>query len=227
MPTCVHCHPSTPAADLALPARVQRIIVSGHVETVPWHALQAGDTVVVKGNEEFPADVLLLGSSEEEARCFTETANLDGETNLKRRNCVTETASMVGVWKPDMPPLQVGDSAHAAASLRGKVRHSAHGPLPAQRPRSGLPSPSSDDAQPAPQVEFEQPNAHLYAFTGSVILAAGPSVASPDPTPRGASPTFGTRIPLSAEHVVLRGCVLRNCRCARPPPPAVAPPLTA
>lgn len=92
------------------------------METVPWRALQAGDTVLVNGNEEFPADVLLLSSSEEEARCFTETANLDGETNLKRRNCVSETASMVGVWKPDMPPLQVSDSAHAAASLRGKVR---------------------------------------------------------------------------------------------------------
>jgi len=41
--------------------------------------------VRVHQNERFPADVILLQSSDEKMTCFIETKNLDGETNLKHK----------------------------------------------------------------------------------------------------------------------------------------------
>lgn len=45
--------------------------------------MQVGDVVQLEADEQVPTDLLLLGSSDEFLRCQINTANLDGETNLK------------------------------------------------------------------------------------------------------------------------------------------------
>ncbi|XP_023761317.1 phospholipid-transporting ATPase 3 [Lactuca sativa] len=60
-------------------------------ESVPWRLLQVGDIVRVKQDGFFPADLLLLASTNPDGICYIETANLDGETNLKIRKAMEKT----------------------------------------------------------------------------------------------------------------------------------------
>ncbi|VDL57285.1 unnamed protein product [Hymenolepis diminuta] len=53
-----------------------------------WAEIRPGDFVKLSTNEVIPADILLLKSSEISSMCHIETANLDGESNLKQRECV-------------------------------------------------------------------------------------------------------------------------------------------
>ncbi|KAH8741347.1 calcium transporting ATpase or aminophospholipid transporter [Cryptosporidium ryanae] len=50
-----------------------------------WGSLVNGDLVIVRNREIFPADMILLASSQHDNRVFVETASMDGETNLKLR----------------------------------------------------------------------------------------------------------------------------------------------
>lgn len=45
-----------------------------------------GDVVKVKEREFFPADLVILSSTEPEGMFYVETKNLDGETNLKLKS---------------------------------------------------------------------------------------------------------------------------------------------
>ncbi|KAI7743763.1 hypothetical protein M8C21_003307 [Ambrosia artemisiifolia] len=68
-------------------------------ESIPWKKLQVGDIVRVKQDGFFPADLLLLASTNPDGVCYTETANLDGETNLKIRKALEKTWDYVAPEK--------------------------------------------------------------------------------------------------------------------------------
>ncbi len=53
-----------------------------------WKDLQVGDFVRIYSDDELPADVIILSTSDPEAACYIETKNLDGETNLKYRQAL-------------------------------------------------------------------------------------------------------------------------------------------
>ncbi|XP_030499413.1 phospholipid-transporting ATPase 3 isoform X3 [Cannabis sativa] len=60
-------------------------------ESIPWKRLQVGDIVRIKQDGYFPADLLFLASTNPDGVCYIETANLDGETNLKIRKALEKT----------------------------------------------------------------------------------------------------------------------------------------
>lgn len=62
-------------------------------ERTLWKKLEVGDIVLLKENDQIPADIIVLSTSDPEGVCFVETKNLDGETNLKpRRSCKASIA---------------------------------------------------------------------------------------------------------------------------------------
>ncbi|GKT62331.1 phospholipid-translocating P-type ATPase domain-containing protein [Colletotrichum tofieldiae] len=53
-----------------------------------WKDLRVGDFVRIYNNDELPADVIVLSTSDPDGACYVETKNLDGETNLKVRQAL-------------------------------------------------------------------------------------------------------------------------------------------
>lgn len=53
-----------------------------------WKSLQVGDFVRIYNDDELPADVIILSTSDPDGACYVETKNLDGETNLKVRQAL-------------------------------------------------------------------------------------------------------------------------------------------
>lgn len=68
---------------------------NGQWVAIKWQDLLVGDIVRIINNAFFPADMVMLSSSEPQAMSFIETSNLDGETNLKIRQAVPATARLL------------------------------------------------------------------------------------------------------------------------------------
>lgn len=78
-----------------------------------------GDILIIEGECEFPADLLPLASSSQTGGCYVDTANLDGESNLKLKESVKCTQQQLRYATTDQPLL---DQAVAnLSSLRGQV----------------------------------------------------------------------------------------------------------
>ena len=67
---------------------------SGVLRQTDWKDIEVGSVVKVEQNEAVAADIVLLSTSEASGLCFIETAELDGETNLKVRQPLVETSEM-------------------------------------------------------------------------------------------------------------------------------------
>uniref|UniRef100_A0A8D0ARV2 Phospholipid-transporting ATPase n=1 Tax=Sander lucioperca TaxID=283035 RepID=A0A8D0ARV2_SANLU len=87
--------------------RMVKVLIDG--ENEKWLNVQVGDIIKLENNQFVTADLMLLSSSEPLNLVYVETAELDGETNLKVKQALSVTGDM-------------GDSIDALAGFNGEVR---------------------------------------------------------------------------------------------------------
>eukprot|EP00929_Paragymnodinium_shiwhaense_P083793 TRINITY_DN44759_c0_g1_i2.p1 TRINITY_DN44759_c0_g1~~TRINITY_DN44759_c0_g1_i2.p1 ORF type:complete len:1640 (+),score=354.07 TRINITY_DN44759_c0_g1_i2:149-5068(+) len=96
-------------------------------QTCTWADIQVGDILVVRNEEELPADMVPLASSGLDGICYVSTANLDGETNLKIKSAVpVMQGRLCGQYSEadgDRPLLN--EAIERFAALAGHVRAEA------------------------------------------------------------------------------------------------------
>lgn len=72
----------------------RRVNGTARWERTLWKKLEVGDIVLLRDDEQVPADIVVLSTSDADGLCYLETKNLDGETNLKVRKALRATASL-------------------------------------------------------------------------------------------------------------------------------------
>jgi len=81
--------------DKDMNSKKTKVLRGDEFVTVRWEEVVVGDIVRVESAQYFPADIIMLSSTGPAGTCYIETANLDGETNLKIKQSVKQTSEII------------------------------------------------------------------------------------------------------------------------------------
>ncbi|KAI9218609.1 hypothetical protein BC828DRAFT_388135 [Blastocladiella britannica] len=203
-------------------------------QTTKWKDVHVGDLVLLRNNDNIPADIVILSTSELDNMCYVETKSLDGETNLKIRRGPAETAwvrspedaaSIVGVIQCD-PPSAALYKFQGTLVVRPPPRRRAarkYGPItdPTVENLVAPVLPASPATAPSPaSLGAAAVTADIVAAAAAVPEQNDIDVLSDDNGDDDDDDVseYGDindedeflRVPLTMTSVLLRGCVVRN-----------------
>ena len=177
-----------------------------------WEDVRVGEIILVMDGEEIPADCLCLHTAVENT-CYVNTANLDGETNLKIKRAM-RGAELCSEEVQSGGHGHNGEErgAHAGGSTREGPHQQSALVSSAARARTmrdldGMRDQASKLAQIQGQVHCEQPSAHLHNFKGYVSVTSNPWVGAGDAETGGQG---AGKFPLDMGEMMLRGTRLMN-----------------
>jgi len=81
------------SSDTEINNRICSALRNGEWKDLFWKDIQVGDILKIPNNSELPFDILILNSNLVSGLCYVQTANLDGETNLKIRQALQVTTT--------------------------------------------------------------------------------------------------------------------------------------
>ncbi|CAK9435324.1 uncharacterized protein LODBEIA_P57110 [Lodderomyces beijingensis] len=104
-----------------------------------WKDVRVGDLLRIYNNDEVPADVVILSTSDDDNCCFVETKNLDGETNLKVKQALKYSSVDDKITKADDlidKSFQIdSEGPHANLySYEGNLKYTARNGHPLEEP---------------------------------------------------------------------------------------------
>ena len=79
--------------------KTRKITPKGSLVELSWQDVMTGNLIRVSKDESIPADMVLLASTDEEGLAFIETAELDGETNLKIKTSLRDANETLDLSK--------------------------------------------------------------------------------------------------------------------------------
>ncbi|KAJ2163162.1 aminophospholipid translocase [Coemansia sp. RSA 552] len=153
-----------------------RVLVGTSFEEVPWRDVAVGDIVRVENKEAIPADIVMISSSEPEGMCYIETSNLDGETNLKVKQALPETAKMLS--PTDLCDLR----GHLKTELPNDSLYTFEGTLVSEGGKMGFRECSLDPTQVLLRGAILRNTSWIYAvvvFTGHETKLMRNATAAP------------------------------------------------
>lgn len=81
-------------SDQKVNATIGHKLSDGRFSDIKWQDILVGDFILVRKDEQVPADIVLFSTDTPEGVAYVDTCNLDGETNLKVRQALPLTASL-------------------------------------------------------------------------------------------------------------------------------------
>ena len=108
-----------------------RLTVEGLLEELLWQDVRVGDILQLRNRDLVPADLILLCSSTDGGSCFVDTAQLDGEANLKMRQPLNVTSwikdgaitnSLQGFVTVEPPNVRLTDPLRGHLELKDQER---------------------------------------------------------------------------------------------------------
>ncbi|CAN0256362.1 unnamed protein product, partial [Pylaiella littoralis] len=196
---------------------------SGDFKLIPWREIEVGDLIIINNREAIPCDVLIMGVDEPISRspagiAYVETKSLDGETNLKIRQVVKGVLGKLVI--PEDCCLLAG---RVVMEHPDKLINNFKGKLLLLQDHHGRSSISSA-ANAGRRRKSLRRGSHAKNQEGNLgcggdgrdtelLNGVGEAGAA---EPSGAIETGGgegtASEPISADMLLLRGCVLRNTR---------------